>query len=140
MAIDFCLPLAYDTIIIVLQYVTECGKIRMQYIWFDLRGPVSKYPGFFLHKMAPKKGAKVRDPSCKFCKRKKSMVPWRGGDGLQCRSCPRVVLSLEEYKDRDKHELAEELEEGTIEHTTYLQKVEQWEAVNPFTPRAAAWL
>jgi hypothetical protein len=139
MAIDFCLPLAYDTITIVLQYVTECDKYECS-IFGSTWGPVSKYPGFFLHKMAPKKATKVKDPSCKFCKRKKSVVSWRGLDGLQCRSCPRVLLSLEEYKDRDKQELSEELDEGTIEHTTYLQKVEQWEADNPFNRRAAAWL
>ena len=77
------------------------------------------------------------DAKCKFCKRLKSKIPWRGNDGLQCRSCPRVIAADPELQNRDKGELAEELAEGSDALNEYLAKVEEWEAANPYQARSA---
>lgn len=81
-----------------------------------------------------------KDPICKFCKRKKSAISWRGNDGLQCRACPRVIATRPEYSERKKADLEVELTEGSDEHTRFLNKVEEWEAANPYTPRSALGL
>jgi hypothetical protein len=80
-------------------------------------------------------GGKVKQ--CKFCKRVKGCIPWRGSDGRQCRSCPRVIALDEDLRDRDRAELEEELEEGSDALAAYLLKLEAWETANPYSGRAA---
>lgn len=79
---------------------------------------------------------KPLDPNCKWCKRLKSQVAWRGTDGLQCRSCPRVINNNQQYLKESKNGVLEKkLVEGSEFHQDWLEQVAEEEGKIALAPR-----
>jgi hypothetical protein len=73
---------------------------------------------------------------CKYCKRLKSEVPWRGPDGAMCRSCPRLIAGSEALQLEIPESLENRLQPGSSDHKEWMVAVGQWELANPYKPRA----
>lgn len=69
---------------------------------------------------------------CKWCKRSKAQVAWRGHDGLQCRTCSRLVIAQPQLTEENKKELKDSLVPGTARHNAWMASVSEWELANPY--------